>query len=799
MSCEKEASIARELRGRVLGIVSRMKTKASASDFMFCLAIFVVLLAFGLRLYRLQDKDVWWDEGWSVWLARQDLVSIASRTASDEHPPLHYWLLNLWDGVVGEGQFALRFSSVVFAVLAVALVNRLGTALVNRPMGTLASLLLALSRFHIWWSQEIKMYALAIFLSLLSLYLFVRILQRGTIRIWIAYIIVSIACVYTLYLTFFVLAIENLAFFLIFAVERPRPSLKGIAQWVMAQFTILLLFLPWLYFYYTRSIAFKSLEGFDPLVFFRLYATVLPLGISIYVERYQVLAILFLALATVGIISSLLSRRRGEKRVGIMLALAFLLPPLGIFAFSLIPQSIFHPKVMARYFVLFIPLYALILAQGIRFLWRRSWLIGGIALALVIACFSFTLRGYFAGRQRTYDLEAMATLIDTQAEEGDVILLNSDSDWPVYTYYIKTDLPWVMIPSGAKMTPKEAEHWLGTLKNRSTVWLLRARTAATSDPGREVKAWLGRYFTEVGEVAYGRRRLSLFSRQIGRDFCTVSQSKLSIQCSQPLSLGKIKFLGYDQLPDNLRTGDTIYLTSYWQAMEDLDGVPPVTVSLIDGEGSPLAWRPAIYPPTKCRWPEGTVAQMQHRITVGPSVPSGSYKLCLNLGRPPAGDSLTLPIKTLRIQGETSLGESEAPLIPTAVLLDHKVRLAGYSLSPNPVKPGQKLSVTLLWEALDEMDVSYTVFVHLLDENQRVWDQRDSVPGGGRYPTTGWMPGDSIEDDYVFDIPLTMEPEQLAVEVGMYDLATGVRLPMFDEEGRPMQDRRFILETVRIEK
>src|SRR5689334_14290566 len=66
------------------------------------LLLLTLLLAFGLRLYRLADKPIWWDEGWSVWLARHDLIGIAIRTASDEHPPLHYWLLHFWNALAGE-------------------------------------------------------------------------------------------------------------------------------------------------------------------------------------------------------------------------------------------------------------------------------------------------------------------------------------------------------------------------------------------------------------------------------------------------------------------------------------------------------------------------------------------------------------------------------------------------------------------------------------------------------------------------------------------------------------------------
>ena len=74
-------------------------------------ALGVTLLAFGLRLYRLADKNVWWDEGWTLWLSRLDLVQIALRTANDEHPPLHYWLMHFW--LAGSPQNAQSIAPIV--------------------------------------------------------------------------------------------------------------------------------------------------------------------------------------------------------------------------------------------------------------------------------------------------------------------------------------------------------------------------------------------------------------------------------------------------------------------------------------------------------------------------------------------------------------------------------------------------------------------------------------------------------------------------------------------------------------
>ena len=115
-----------------------------------------VLVAFFLRIYRLADKNIWWDEGWSIWLSRQDLAAIALRTAADEHPPLHYWMLHFWNMLAGTDAIAGRFLSVAFGVLTIALIYRIGKHIGGEWIGILAALFLATARFHIWWSQDIK-------------------------------------------------------------------------------------------------------------------------------------------------------------------------------------------------------------------------------------------------------------------------------------------------------------------------------------------------------------------------------------------------------------------------------------------------------------------------------------------------------------------------------------------------------------------------------------------------------------------------------------------------------------------
>ncbi len=97
----------------------------------------IVLLAFGLRIYRLDAQSLWNDEGTSVALARRDLVTITRDAAHDIHPPLYYYLLHLWVRLAGTTEFAVRFMSLLAGVALVACVARMS----SRLYGSIASVL----------------------------------------------------------------------------------------------------------------------------------------------------------------------------------------------------------------------------------------------------------------------------------------------------------------------------------------------------------------------------------------------------------------------------------------------------------------------------------------------------------------------------------------------------------------------------------------------------------------------------------------------------------------------------------
>jgi hypothetical protein len=125
--------------------------------------------------------------------------------------------------------------------------------------------------------------------------------------------------------------------------------------------------------------------------------------------------------------------------------------------------------------------------------------------------------------------------------------------------------------------------------------------------------------------------------------------------------------------------------------------------------------------------------------------------------------------------------------------DGKASLVGYDLSmssPLPY-PASTIILTLYWRAEALMDVPYTVFVHLLDSEGRFRGQDDTPPGGGEFPTTSWVPGEYLVDEHSVQISGDAEPGPHLLEIGLYDPATSVRLPLLDEQGNVVGDRLLL--------
>jgi 4-amino-4-deoxy-L-arabinose transferase-like glycosyltransferase len=109
-----------------------------------------------------------------------------------------------------------------------------------------------------------------------------------------------------------------------------------------------------------------------------------------------------------------------------------------------------------------------------------------------------------------------------------------------------------------------------------------------------------------------------------------------------------------------------------------------------------------------------------------------------------------------------------------------------------LQPGAPLALRLFWSARGAPPADYTLFVHLIDPAGAKLAQAD-VPPGGERPTSAWRAGRYSTTDVSLPLPATLAPGSYQLLVGLYDPATGARLPVANA-----QDGAFVLQVFEVE-
>jgi hypothetical protein len=192
-----------------------------------------------------------------------------------------------------------------------------------------------------------------------------------------------------------------------------------------------------------------------------------------------------------------------------------------------------------------------------------------------------------------------------------------------------------------------------------------------------------------------------------------------------------------------------------------------------------------YPTTE--WEEGEVLRDWHDLYLAPDTPTGDYRLTLQVleGRKAIGHA---SLGVVEVRGRPHQFDVPEIQHPLEARLGDGVLFLGYDMGSDDVKPGDTLELILYWQALQELQVSYTVFAHLLDVKNQIWGQIDSIPGRGDAPTTGWIPGETITDEYQLVVDPEAPPGEYIIEIGMYDANTGERLPAYGGAEESVGDR-----------
>lgn len=111
-----------------------------------------------------------------------------------------------------------------------------------------------------------------------------------------------------------------------------------------------------------------------------------------------------------------------------------------------------------------------------------------------------------------------------------------------------------------------------------------------------------------------------------------------------------------------------------------------------------------------------------------------------------------------------------------------VRLMRVTLDGDPLRPGEVVRLALRWQIMDESGREYTAFIHLVSDQGQIVAQRDlSLAAGRRTARVGLL------------LPRDLAPGRYHLSLGVYDPATGERLPLSQHAGQNLSGRQESLD------
>lgn len=160
----------------------------------------IILVALIARLLLLNRFDVWFDEAFSILVAKQSISNILIAVLADNHPPLYFFILHFWAKLFGINQVFLRLLSSIFGLVSMIVFYRLTELMFDkRLLRNISLTLFSFSPLIIYYDIQARMYSLFVLLTLLSVYFFLKLLKKISLLNGTAFFIFITLSVFTHY------------------------------------------------------------------------------------------------------------------------------------------------------------------------------------------------------------------------------------------------------------------------------------------------------------------------------------------------------------------------------------------------------------------------------------------------------------------------------------------------------------------------------------------------------------------------------------------------------------------------
>jgi hypothetical protein len=609
------------------------------------LILLLVLVAFALRLYRLDGQALRGDEAATILYSAMPLEELWELArVTDPHPPLYYALLHPWQRALGESAWMMRFVGAAASTLAVVVLYGLARCtLLSRGLSLLSAGLLAINPLQIWLAQDVRSYPIVTLVGLLSSWaLWAALGEPGSReaehlfinkdnknqsaslaggRRWLLYVALTVACFYIHYYTIFLIAFQGL--FVVIYGGRFWDKKWG---WLAAQVTVGLLLIPGLLLAYNFvGQAAGGIETLPMLALVRLASTALLTGFTLPETYGTWLSLLLAPVWLVGLVSLL---RRGGV-AGTFWVLFFVVPVAGVIALSW-----GRPFFKERFLVQAQPAFELLLAAGLVALANRHRWRGDLVLLLPLLVVNvLALRNYYADPAYTKapPWHFYHDYVEENARPGDVMLTNFPE--AAVSYYSPNRLPFYVVPAERDRPPEfRLEQTAQIAGAYRRVWFLPMLQQGFDENG-EVLNWLDRHADRVNQIFFPAYNLNLYLTPPEIEALLIPQPALFAHGIHLRGYQILNEQGDSRLTSDrllaLEPEEEFTLSLYWRA----DGPTPIPYTVFThliaadgynlvGQDNQPVW--GNYPTTA--WPPDEKVTDRYTLSVPAGTLPGDYRL-----------------------------------------------------------------------------------------------------------------------------------------------------------------------------
>jgi len=207
------------------------------------LLVVILTVAGVLRVPGL-NSGLWYDEiATLVEFVRLPLNQLIANYGDQNNHPLFSFLARLSIDLFGESAWSLRVPALLFGLLSLWALFLLAQLVTDRREAFLATVLMAVSYHHVWFSQNARGYTGQLFWCLLGTWLFIKGYKKNQPAIWISYALSMALGMYTHLTTVFMLISHFMIYIFLLAKQRMiRRNLTVPILWPTIAFVLVVLF-----------------------------------------------------------------------------------------------------------------------------------------------------------------------------------------------------------------------------------------------------------------------------------------------------------------------------------------------------------------------------------------------------------------------------------------------------------------------------------------------------------------------------------------------------------------------------